>query len=49
MLAQLFEEFRSRGLTRLGLNTDARTGALGLYLELGMVVARTFTRWSRPL
>jgi GNAT superfamily N-acetyltransferase len=49
MLAQLFEEFRSRGETRLGLNTDSRTGALGLYLELGMVVARTFTRWSRPL
>lgn len=49
MLARLFEEFRARGEHRLGLNTDSRTGALGLYLELGMVVTQTFTRWSRQL
>jgi mycothiol synthase len=49
MLARLFDEFRSRGETRLGLNTDSRTGALGLYLDIGMVVTQTFTRWSRTL
>ncbi|MDX2379150.1 MAG: GNAT family N-acetyltransferase [Acidimicrobiia bacterium] len=49
MLAELFDEFRSRGQHRLGLNTDSRTGALGLYLDLGMVVTETFTRWSRVL
>lgn len=49
MLATLFSEFRARGETSLGLNTDSRTGALGLYLDLGMVVTQTFTRWSRRL
>jgi GNAT superfamily N-acetyltransferase len=49
MLATLFGELRSRGETRLGLNTDSRTGALGLYLDLGMVVTQTFDRWSRTL
>jgi mycothiol synthase len=49
MLAKLFDEFRSRGQHRLGLNTDSRTGTLGLYLDLGMVVTQTFTRWSRAL
>jgi mycothiol synthase len=45
MLAALFGELRSRGERRMGLNTDSRTGALGLYLELGMVVSHTFRRW----
>jgi GNAT superfamily N-acetyltransferase len=49
MLANLFAEFRARGETNLGLNTDSRTGALDLYLDLGMVVTQTFTRWSRRL
>lgn len=49
MLARLFDEFRSRGETRLGLNTDSRTGTLGLYLDIGMVVTQTFTRWSRTV
>ena len=49
MLAKLFSEFRARGETSLGLNTDSRTGTLGLYLDLGMVVTQTFTRWSRRL
>jgi GNAT superfamily N-acetyltransferase len=49
MLAELFREFRARGVTWRGLNTDSRTGALGLYLELGMVVEHTFTRWTLEL
>lgn len=49
MLASLFVEFRARGQQRLGLNTDSRTGALGMYLSVGMVVEHTFTRWSRQL
>lgn len=49
MLIELFDEFRSRGETNLGLNTDSRTGALDLYLDIGMVVTQTFTRWSRTL
>lgn len=49
LLATLFAEFRARGQHRLGLNTDSRTGALGLYLGLGMRVEQTFTRWSRVL
>ena len=49
LLTALFAEFRARGEQRLGLNTDSRTGALGLYLGLGMRVEQTFTRWSKLL
>lgn len=49
LLAALFTEFRSRGVQQLGLNTDSRTGALGLYLNLGMAVELTYTRWSKVL
>jgi GNAT superfamily N-acetyltransferase len=49
LLVRLFNEFRSRGETRLGLNTDSRTGALDLYLNFGMYVEHTFTRWSKAL
>lgn len=49
LLVMLFNEFRSRGETRLGLNTDSRTGALDMYLNLGMYVEHTFTRWSKAL
>lgn len=49
LLVRLFNEFRSRGETKLGLNTDSRTGALDLYLNLGMYVEHTFTRLSRSL
>ena len=49
LLTALFAEFRRRGERRLGLNTDSRTGALGLYVGLGMSVEQTFTRWSKIL
>jgi mycothiol synthase len=32
----------------VGLSTDSRTGALGLYLHVGMTVRRSYRRWSRP-
>lgn len=49
LLVALSDEFRARGQTAFGLNTDSRTGALDLYLRLGMKVERSFTRWSRAL
>lgn len=49
LIGSLFREFRGRGEQRMGLNTDSRTGALGLYTGMGMVVEQTFVRWSRVL
>jgi mycothiol synthase len=49
LLTQLSQGFRDQGETRLGLSTDSRTGALGLYIAIGMVVEHTFVRWSRLL
>lgn len=49
LLARLFGEFRSRGESNLRLTTDSRTGALDLYLNLGMTVDQTYTRWSLDL
>jgi ribosomal protein S18 acetylase RimI-like enzyme len=49
LLGALFEEFRARGFPAVGLSTDSRTGALDLYLELGMVVRNTFTHYSKLL
>ena len=36
---------RERGAGLLELNTDSRTGALGLYEHVGMVVTDTFEHW----
>jgi mycothiol synthase len=33
----------------VGLSTDSRTGALGLYLAVGMTVRRSYTRWTFDL
>lgn len=49
LLRELFEEFRSRGLPAVGLSTDSRTGALDLYLDLGMVVRDTYFHYSKLL
>lgn len=49
LLVAIFDEFRTRGESLLGLNTDSRTGALDLYFGIGMVVQHTFTRWSRTV
>lgn len=49
LLNDSFEELRRRGLPAIGLSTDSRTGALDLYLDLGMVVRATYTHYSKLL
>ncbi|MFY0406947.1 GNAT family N-acetyltransferase [Solicola sp. PLA-1-18] len=42
LLADAFATTRARGAVRAELNTDSRTGALGLYLAVGMEVVRSY-------
>lgn len=49
LLASVFGEFRARGQGLVGLNTDSRTGALGMYLGLGMELDKTFVHYSKQL
>ena len=49
LLAQAYGAARERGLAAGGLSTDTRTGALELYLRLGMRVLHTVHNWSRDL
>ena len=42
MLVDAFATARSHGATTSGLNTDSRTGALGLYEKVGMVVTQNW-------
>lgn len=42
MLVDAFAVAREHGCTTSGLNTDSRTGALGLYEKVGMQVTRTW-------
>lgn len=42
MLVDAFATARQHGCTTSGLNTDSRTGALGLYEKVGMHVTRTW-------
>lgn len=42
LLVDSFAEARRRGATRSELSTDSRTGALGLYERVGMVVTSTW-------
>lgn len=49
LLREAFQEFRRRGFLAIGLSTDSRTGALDLYLDLGMVVRATYTHYSKLL
>jgi len=49
LILRVYDEFRSRGEETIRLNTDSRTGALQLYLDIGMVLETTFVRWSLPL
>jgi mycothiol synthase len=42
MLVDAFGTAREHGATTSGLNTDSRTGALGLYVNVGMVVIRNW-------
>ena len=43
LLADAFGRARERGATRSELSTDSRTGALDLYLKMGMEVTQTWT------
>lgn len=43
LLDESFARFHSRGRRGCGLNTDSRTGALGLYEHVGMSVKRSYT------
>lgn len=49
LLAAAFAAARDRGASRSELNTDSRTGALDLYLRVGMRVRQTFTHHARDL
>lgn len=49
LLAAAFAEARARGRPRAELNTDSRTGALGLYHHLGMQVTASWTHWAKRL
>ena len=49
LLSSVFGEFRARGQGLVGLNTDSRTGALDIYLGLGMQLERTFVHYSKQL
>ncbi len=49
LLQHAFGGFHARGKTVCGLNTDSRTGALGLYEKVGMRVRRSYTRYSKQL
>ena len=43
LLADAFGRAREHGATRSELSTDSRTGALDLYLKVGMEVTQTWT------
>lgn len=49
LLADSFGQMRDRGASVVGLSTDSRTGALDLYLRIGMVVTLSFTHYSKLL
>ena len=49
MLADAYAAARARGIPHAGLSTDSRTGALDLYLRLGMRVTFTLNNWNRSL
>jgi ribosomal protein S18 acetylase RimI-like enzyme len=46
LLVDAFERSRALGVPRQELSTDSRTGALGLYLKVGMQVRLTYHNWS---
>jgi len=49
LLHTTFDEFRRRGSPAVGVSTDSRTGALDLYLDVGMVVRASYTHYSKIL
>jgi GNAT superfamily N-acetyltransferase len=49
LLGSAFLAFHGTGRRMVGLSTNSRTGALGLYERLGMRVRRSYTGWARDL
>jgi mycothiol synthase len=49
LLLEAFATGRRRGTRRAELSTDSRTGALGLYLHVGMEVTHTFVHLAKQL
>ena len=49
LLADAYAAARERGVPDAGLSTDTRTGALDLYVRLGMRVKFTLDNWRRSL
>jgi ribosomal protein S18 acetylase RimI-like enzyme len=49
LMREAFRGFKARGRTTSGVNTDSRTGALGMYERVGMHLRRTYTRWAKDL
>jgi mycothiol synthase len=49
LLQRAFRINWDRGERRVGLNTDSRTGALGLYEKVGMSVKRSYTHRAKRL
>ncbi len=49
LLGSAFLAFHGTGRRMVGLSTNSRTGALGLYERLGMRIRRSYTGWARDL
>jgi len=49
MLVRAFQAFWDQGERVVGLNTDSRTGALGMYEKVGMHVKRSYTNRAKDL
>jgi len=49
LLKTAFDQMRMLGFPEVGLSTDSRTGALDLYLDLGMEVRQSYTHYSKLL
>lgn len=49
LLQHAFGEFYRRDQPQVGLSTDSRTGALGLYEHVGMKVKRSYTNFAKEV
>ncbi len=49
LLVAAYQTVRAQGASRMRLNTDSRTGALGLYEHVGMQVVETYEHYSLEL
>ena len=49
LLGSVFDGFHATGRRAVGLSTNSRSGALGLYERLGMRIKRSYTGWAKDL